>query len=207
VRASKKKQCDSRQAAVNLFMAISCRSKATPHTPFCKAVSQRTLQAFSIHASQGCTSCAASCIHNQYHWRRPEAQVARVGAEVEELQVAIVVAGQQAALVLVESVAEGHAPGIPYLPTRSAGRHQRDVVRSTAREVDGHLEEPRLQCTSSAVEGSKAATGEPACLVSQTRTAPSRPQVASLASPHPFFCAAAQWPLGLGLGPRVRVKG
>ena len=57
---------------------------------------------------------------------------------------------------------------------------------------------------SASLEGSKAATGDPACLVSQTRTAPSRPQVASSASPHPSVCAAQHEGLLL-LGVRVKV--
>ena len=52
-----------------------------------------------------------------------------------------------------------------------------------------------MRRASPSLDGSNAATGDPACRVSQTRTAPSRPQVASSASPHPCVCAAqrAEW--------------
>lgn len=51
-----------------------------------------------------------------YSWRKVGGVgCARVGAQVEQLDVAVVVARQQAALVLVEGVAEGHTPSIPRL--------------------------------------------------------------------------------------------
>ena len=66
MRASKTWQCDSRHAAANLFMGMSCRSKATPHTPVRKVVSHRTLQAkcaayvFALRQVQCVSPCCVS---------------------------------------------------------------------------------------------------------------------------------------------------
>lgn len=112
-----------------------------------------------------------------------------VHSEIEHLDVPVVVPRKEAPFLVVERIAEPHAPAVANLRRKHAHQGLSSNGHDHARVATAAL---GLACCPS--PGSNAATGASCCRTSQTRTQPSRPQVATSGAPKPLACPPmASW--------------